>query len=250
LSLIFFTDLDGTLLDHQTYDFSPAAPALAALEAQGIPLVLATSKTGPEVSEIRAVLGLEQWPAIVENGAGELPPGASSSVDDCEYRKLRRILDNVPAELRRCYRGFGDMTDKEVAAVTGLSVDSARLARTRAYTEPGVFTGSDDQRAHFTDTLEKHSVSARDGGRFLTLSFGRTKADGLRAIAERMHASNTVALGDAPNDRDMLLAANFAVVVRNDHGPALRIPGAHYTEQPGPAGWNTAVLSLLESPRR
>ena len=26
---IVFTDLDGTLLDHRTYDYSPALPALA-----------------------------------------------------------------------------------------------------------------------------------------------------------------------------------------------------------------------------
>ena len=68
--LVIFSDLDGTLLDHATYEAGPALPVLARLRAMGVPLVLATSKTGAEVVEVRARLGLAGLPAIVENGAG------------------------------------------------------------------------------------------------------------------------------------------------------------------------------------
>ncbi len=37
------TDLDGSLLDHHSFDYTPAQPAIATLEAAGIPLVLASS---------------------------------------------------------------------------------------------------------------------------------------------------------------------------------------------------------------
>ena len=33
MRLVIFTDLDGTLLDHDSYSHAPAAPALAALKA-------------------------------------------------------------------------------------------------------------------------------------------------------------------------------------------------------------------------
>ena len=50
---IVFTDLDGTLLDHHTYDYSPALPALAKLQEKQIPLVFCTSKTAAEIISFR-----------------------------------------------------------------------------------------------------------------------------------------------------------------------------------------------------
>ena len=43
--LIVATDLDGTLLDHYTYDWQPAARAIELLKQKCIPLVINTSKT-------------------------------------------------------------------------------------------------------------------------------------------------------------------------------------------------------------
>lgn len=248
MQLVFFTDLDGTLLDHETYDFSPALPALAALKARGFPLILASSKTAPEIASLRSELGFDHCPAIVENGSGELPPGTTPNFDGDAYQQLREALSSLPAAIRQCYNGFGDMTDSEVVTLTGLSIEEARLAKQRGFTEPGVFDGSEEEKRHFIALLADRGISARDGGRFLTLSFGRTKADGLKEIAHRLGATQTVALGDAPNDLDMLLAADQAVIVRNDHGTQIAdVPGAIRTEAAGPVGWNTAVLSLLDS---
>ena len=50
---LVFTDMDGTLLDHHTYSFEAAKPALKALEEKDIPVVPTTSKTFAE---------LQPWP--------------------------------------------------------------------------------------------------------------------------------------------------------------------------------------------
>lgn len=47
--LIIFSDLDGTLLDHDDYRWQAAGPALDRLKAAQIPLVLNSSKTMPEI---------------------------------------------------------------------------------------------------------------------------------------------------------------------------------------------------------
>ena len=52
-AFVVFSDLDGTLLDHSTYSWKAAAPALAALRDRGIPLILASSKTSAEIAESR-----------------------------------------------------------------------------------------------------------------------------------------------------------------------------------------------------
>ncbi|HON96275.1 MAG TPA: HAD hydrolase family protein [Deltaproteobacteria bacterium] len=67
--LIVFTDLDGTLLNHGDYSWEAARPALEKTRALGIPLVICTSKTRPEVELLRAEIGVA-GPFIVENGGG------------------------------------------------------------------------------------------------------------------------------------------------------------------------------------
>lgn len=246
--LLVFTDLDGTLLDHDTYDYTAAQPALRMLKDKAIPLILASSKTGAELAEFRSALSLQAWPAIVENGAGELAPGDDPVFDPREYLEIRSILKHLPASMRQWFRGFGDMSLEQLTASTGLPAGSARLAQRRAFTEPGLFSGNEIEKQRFIAELDRHGISAKDGGRFLTLSFGRTKADGLYSISKRLCATHTIALGDAPNDRDMLLAATQAVIVRNDHAPEIgEVPGALRTELAGPAGWNKALLGLLQS---
>ncbi len=244
MRLLVFSDLDGTLLDHQTYSYDPARPALDRLKRLGSPLILSTSKTAAEVAPLHAELGLGDAPAIVENGAGLYRPGEAAQ-DDSAYRRLRAVL----ADLNAPFRGFGDMTDAEVSEVTGLTLARAALARQRCFSEPGLWRG-DDLDA-FTDTLSDHGITARQGGRFLTLSFGRTKADALREVAQDMRADTTIALGDAPNDLEMLNTATYGVIIRNTHGPGLPTqPGEatgtiRRTHAPGPTGWNAAMTDIL-----
>lgn len=244
--MIVFTDLDGTLLDHHSYRYDPARPALNALAARDIPVVLASSKTAAEIQPLQHALGLAQWPAIVENGAGVMSPEADLP-DRSAYHTLRAALDGIQPDLRAQFSGFGDVKDAQVAAWTGLPIDQATLARARAFTEPGIFSGSDDERAAFTEALVEQGVQAKQGGRFLTLTFGTTKADAMREVAKSLGTPPVVALGDAPNDADMLRAADIAIIIRNDHGPSPGdIPGAIRTRLEGPSGWNAAVLELLQ----
>ncbi len=247
--LVVFSDLDGTLLDHSTYSFDAARPALDALAASGVPLVLASSKTGAEIRELQDRMGLTGAPAIVENGAGIAWTASEVATDDDAYKRLHAALAEM--DEARDFKGFGDMSTAEVAAATGLSPDAASLARQRAHSEPGIWSGSKAALAAFVAALAAKGISARRGGRFLTLSFGRTKADAMAEVATRLGADRTLALGDAPNDAEMLAQADIGILVRNDHGPAMPpLPGEaegriRRTSLEGPAGWNEAVLGLL-----
>ena len=65
---VIYTDLDGTLLDHDTYSAEAARSVLERVGAGGIPIVPATSKTYSEVLEFRSSMNLTHG-FIVENGA-------------------------------------------------------------------------------------------------------------------------------------------------------------------------------------
>jgi mannosyl-3-phosphoglycerate phosphatase len=252
MSLLVFSDLDGTLLSHQDYSWEAARPALKRMAGIGAGIVLASSKTGPELSALRDSMGLQHWPAIVENGAGLLEPEATAVLEASTYAQLRADLMKIPANARDFFRGFGDMDMTEICNRTGLPYGDAQRAQQRAFTEPGVWSGTADQKAYFLDQLETYGITAREGGRFLTLSFGQTKADQMALITSRFEPRHTIALGDAPNDIEMLEAADVGVIIANPHKPPLpllegekagRITRTTYA---GPKGWNEAMLAHLE----
>lgn len=253
IPLLVFSDLDGTLLDHDTYSFEPAVGTLARLSKIGAGVVIATSKTAAEVAPLRLEMGLEHWPAIVENGAGVLPPGSELPPLGDAYPALRAALDGLPESLRSRFTGFGDMSAQEVCGATGLPLEQAQLAKRRAFSEPGIFRGDRDLRRDFTAALAQAGISARDGGRFLTLSFGATKASRMEEIIRGLRPLHTAALGDAPNDIEMLERAETGILIPNPHAPALP-PLKGETEGtivrapcPGPAGWAVAMTALLAS---
>ncbi len=252
IPLLVFSDLDGTLLDHHSYDWTPARPALARLLSLGCGVVLATSKTAGEVAPLRAEMGLGDWPAIVENGAGVLAPGETPTDDPGDYPSIRAALDALPRSLRAPFTGFGDLDTDGVARVTGLPPAQARLARRRAFSEPGLWSGDPAGRAAFIAELARAGITARMGGRFLTLSRGRTKADAMATIVDRYRPAHTLALGDAPNDIEMLETAEIGVIIPNPDAPPLpTVPGEasgriRRAPAAGPSGWNLAVTQAIE----
>lgn len=255
-----FTDLDGTLLDHETYSFAAARPAIDALAEHSIPLILASSKTEAEMAPIAMSLGIDT-PMIVENGAGIARFESISDGNDSVYCRIRRMLSALPASLSGRFAGFGDWSISDVARETGLTAENARLAKMRRFSEPGHWIGTEEEKRIFIAHLNEHDFTAVQGGRFFTIMPRSSKADAMRRIANCLSESHgapifTVALGDAPNDLAMLQAADLGVIIANPHHDALPV-----TEQErngtilrsslaGPSGWNEAILTFLTRGRR
>ncbi len=265
--ILVFSDLDGTLLDEQ-YRHEAAADALARLRAEAVPVVLATSKTLAELRAVRTAIGLGD-PVIFENGAGIAVPegyfqgrrGGPLVVEHFGpgYAELRRILGELRARHRFPFRGFGDMSTKEVARRTGLDELAARRARERTGSEPGVWEGSEAIRQDFVHALADEGLRAVRGGRFLHVMPAVDKAVAMRTLVERWRATDpeaeflVVAAGDSPNDRDMLEAADVAVVIRRPDGswmPLKRRSGVLRAPEAGPAGWQACLLRILADEAR
>lgn len=251
LPLLVFTDLDGTLLSHENYHWDTARPALKRLADIGAGVVMASSKTASELCALRKDMGLQQWPAILENGAGLLDTFAEAPIDRSGYAQLRAELVKVSAPLRTRFLGFGDMDEAQVSQATGLSHSGACLAKQRAFSEPGIWSGTSQEKMNFLTELAALGISARDGGRFLTLSFGATKADQMARVIQDYAPCHTIALGDAPNDIEMLEAADFGIIIANPHRtPLPELKGEQSgrimrTTLAGPDGWNAAILTQL-----
>lgn len=250
---LIFTDLDGTLLDHDTYDYSPALPALKRLRELGIPVIPVSSKTLSELKQIRRTLKFS-GPAVAENGAVIAYPGESPQVAPPGYYLLRDFLVDNRANPDFDTLGFGDMSLEEVMAATGLPRDDAKRAIKRLASEPFLWRGEPADLALFRKKVDEAGLRLLEGGRFIHLLGDTDKGKAVRLVVKHLRShgwsiTRTIALGDSANDRDMLLAVDNPVIIQKPDGSHLTLaerPDAILTELPGPAGWNQAVLQLLE----
>lgn len=264
--MVLVSDLDGTLLDHYTYAFDAARPALDRLHREGVPLVLCTSKTHAEIELIRASLR-NHHPFVSENGGAVFIPVGyfPFDIDGAERRGAYLVVaigdtyaDLVAALARASrssgvpVRGFSGMTDEEVASATGLAVDEASLARQRDFDEP--FEILHTQRASaLLEAIIREGKRCTVGGRFHHITGASDKGAAVRILAalyRRLFGSITmVGLGDAPNDASFLREVDVPILIGSPGVDELRalVPNGRVTALPGPAGWNDAVLALLES---
>jgi len=256
-NLIIFSDLDGTLLDHRSYSHAEAAPALGQLRELGVPLVLASSKTAAEIIPLRDELGFAHCEAIVENGSGILEGNTADNEPEGTYQRIQQVLAALPSRLRSQYQGFADWTAEQVSQRTGLPVSDAENARKRRFSEPGVWLGSEEEKAEFIAAISASDLIAQQGGRFLTLSFGGNKAERMMEIADRYSRYGQkpfiVALGDATNDLAMIEQADLGVIIPNPaHAGIPRLAGeatGRIIRAPfaGPKGWNEVITSVLKT---
>lgn len=252
--LIVVTDLDATLLDHHDYTFTAAMPAINRLRELNIPLILNSSKTTAEILQIRQQLQNEH-PFIVENGSAVMVPEGETYKEYSLGMNRAEVIEIIH-ELRKkydlCFSGFSDMNVADVVEHTGLTNDSAQLALQRQYTEPLIWQDTEDKKRLFISELEAAGLSFTKGGRFLHVSSASNKGDSLVFLQDYYQQNystrpKTIALGDSENDLPMLKVSDFPVLVKSPARdfPLFKHDNLIKTSKLGPAGWNQAVLQIL-----
>lgn len=269
--VIIFSDLDGTLLDHFTYESTPALPVINKLNSANVPIVLTTSKTLAEVLKIQADLNIKA-PLIIENGAAIFIPKNTFRVQPKNTLSMGQywvksfclprqhwleLIKDAPEKFKGLYQGFSTLTTEELAELTGLSNADAELAKNRQYGEPIHWLGDEQSKLDFVNYLEKVGSTVLFGGRFFHVSGNSDKGQALTWLTEHYKKNmgadhiSTIALGDGKNDIAMLEAASIAVQIRS---PVHEFPVINktqnviQTQEYGPAGWAEAIQQLLPEP--
>ncbi|MFP1721529.1 mannosyl-3-phosphoglycerate phosphatase-related protein [Lonsdalea quercina] len=260
---VIFTDLDGSLLDHDTYRWDPALPWLARLRAAQVPVIITTSKTAAEVVPLQHSLGLGDTPFIAENGAlvtlpasWENHPDFPRKIFSADYLSLCRILNRLRTEYAFDFRGFSDMTDAEVADITGLHMSDAALARRREGSEPLIWLGNDVELERFAACLKPYQLAITQGGRFYHVmgkSVSKGHAVGWLTKQYQLRTGTTittVGLGDGPNDGSLLEATQHAVIIKGAVSDKVTLSPkyrgeVYHTECPGPRGWSEGLSHYL-----
>lgn len=267
--LLVVTDLDGCLLDSRTYSHEAARPALAALARERCPLVLCSGKTRAEMGLLVRTLGLSH-PFIVENGGAIVFPPGSFEGDvpgarlEGDTRVLAlgaprpRLISSLVELARQAgvrVRGFAQLSPRQLSELAGLSGAAAALALEREFDEPFLVEGGEAELRALAEAAARCGLQVSHGGRFHHLMGGSDKGLAVRTLLALYQRAGreyqSAGLGDAETDLPLLAAVDRPVVVpradgRLDPALAAQLPHAERAPEPGPAGWNAALLSILE----
>lgn len=265
--LIVFTDLDGTLLDHFSYSWAAAIPALRKLQSKKIPLIMASSKTQQEMQFYASELGVENDPFIVENGSALYYPsgyfgpeesglqktGIQCTVFGRPFDEIVEFLNGLEATYNCTISGFHNASVKEIRKETGLDEMAINRAKHRQFSVPVFYRGNVQEL--LVEAVKESPFQLVYGGRFIHVLGKVDKGRALKFVMKKMtdkypdRKLTSVALGDSLNDFPMLSSADVAVLIRRHNGrfeTRAKLHDAIYTEGIGPAGWNEAVLQLLD----
>lgn len=249
---IVVTDLDGTLLDHKTYEYGAALKAIEELNKRDIAIIFNSSKTQAEISELRCQLDNYE-PFVCENG------GIICGIGDIQYlgtprKEFSDKLSAIKEKLQLRYQGFSGATVDDVMEWTGLDYPSAEKAMQRSATEPLLWQDSDLALDNFRQELEKINLQCIRGGRFYHVMGFFNKASCFSQLKQHyslmwQEEVGIIALGDSPNDLPMLEQANYAIVIPSAKGGNLKPNNSsvYYASQVAPYGWEEGIDFCLNS---
>ena len=265
-SFVIFSDLDGTLLDNETYSFKAATEALDFLNSEQIPLILCSSKTRKEIELYRNLLS-NNSPFISENGGGIFIPKTYFSQEFDYHREIDgyQVIDlgtsretlistlrSISEETGIQIKGFSDMNVKEIAELTGLDKDTAKLAMVRDHSEPFIIPEDEKYAATIEDKINLKGYRHTRGGRFHHILGENDKGKAVMILSNLYKSElsdfKTVGLGDSLNDLPMLQTVDIPIIVQKPSGsydPNIKITNLIYADGIGPSGWNSSILKLF-----
>jgi len=268
--LLVFTDLDGTLLDHDTYSFEKALSSLMLLRKKEIPLILCSSKTRAEIEVYRKKLKNTN-PFIPENGGAIFVnrkyfriklEGFADKLGywvkelGTTYPLLRKELVQVTSKFGQPVYGFADMNPKEISSFCGITYRDAELAKWREYDEPFYFLKSVDEETlkEIKAEFAKRGFNLVRGGRLFHLTGQNDKGKAVKILTDLYQQQfnakcKVIGLGDSMNDLPMLKACDLAILVKKPDGSydkdVVSEIKPNFADGIGPEGWNKAIFEVI-----
>ncbi|MBS3802231.1 MAG: HAD-IIB family hydrolase [Candidatus Thermoplasmatota archaeon] len=252
---LIFTDLDGTLLDHDDYSFTAAKKGLQLVKKQKIPIIFCTSKTRSELLYWRK-LTHNQHPFISENGGGIFIPISyfpftfkhTKKVDSFFLIRLGAPKNRLTTAMNALEKDFDltsfqSMDNKTIMNYTNLPFDQAKLASKREFDIPFVLH-NETQIEKISNRIYDQDLSLTKGGRFYHLIGNNDKGKAVRILINLFKQIydliDSIGIGDSENDFSMLEAVNKPYLVKKPDGTYASNDFLH-SDGIGPSGWQKII---------
>ena len=261
--IFIFTDLDGSLLNHNNFEFKEIKDFILNCISNGIKIIPNTSKTEKEIQVFIEQLG-QNLPFVIENGAAIhnldlVHPKIKFKNNSIIFsRSLSEIFEqfkkNIPIDFqKRCFF-LKDMSFIEQMKILGLNKKYLPFALNRYYSMPLVFEGSKEIKNEFTSLLKTIGMKLHEGGRVYNISDDCSKGKAMTTLIEILendldYKTHTIVIGDSPNDISMLKVCDQPCVIPLPNKNNLCHLKDHKiirATQSAPMGWEEVVRASLK----
>ena len=261
--ILIFTDLDGSLLNHNNFEFREIKDFILNCIKNGIKIIPNTSKTKSEIEVFLDQLG-QNLPFVVENGAAihnldlvhrKFKFKNNSLVFSRSVNEILELFEKrIPIELKKRCSFLKDMSSIEQMKILGLNKKYLPFALNREYSMPLVFDGSKELVNKFTVLLKKIGMKLHEGGRIYNICDDCSKGKAMTTLTEKLKNefnsnSHTIVIGDSPNDISMLNVSDQPCVIPLPNKKNLNyLKGQKIIRatQSAPRGWEEVVRASLK----
>ena len=256
-TVVIFTDLDGSLLHRDTFQFDTIKDYIKSLVSKGVIIIPNSSKTEKEIENFIEELGVN-LPYISENGSSihGLNLITSNFPDKLilsrEKEELLNIFENkVPEKLKeKCFQ-ISKMSKKEKENILGQKDEKLKDALNRKYTLPFLFKGDKNEKNRLLKILNSNSLTLQEGGRVSNLCDNINKVKSMNRVIKILKKTEdkikTIAVGDNFNDLEMLRNCDIPCLVFNDQFKLdqININNLIFSNKPSPEGWADVIKMAL-----
>ena len=269
MNYYIFTDLDGTLLNHDNYSLGRIKNFINKIKLKNH-IIFSTSKTFCEILEINKKLDLN-FPFIVENGACIFFPNNYTFFDPNKTKffnyknylgyKLSElspeVIENKLCKLQKKYDFslFSQLKLDQLSKITNLKNKSLINCTKRLFTNPIYWKDTDKKIKLFILDVKKisNNLQISKGGRFYHLSDHYNKGRALMKFLEIIKFSEknnykTISLGDSENDISMLEQTDYSCIVKREKVKISlnKNNNIYYSNNKAPDGWKESIEFILK----
>ena len=256
-TVVIFTDLDGSLLHRDTFQFDTIKDYIKSLVSKGVIIIPNSSKTEKEIEKFNEELGIN-LPYISENGSSIHGLNLITSnfpdklVLSRDKEELLKIYENkVPEKLKeKCFQ-ISKMSKKEKENIFGQKDEKLKDALNRKYTLPFLFKGDKNEKNRLLKILNSNSLTLQEGGRVYNLCDNINKVKSMNRVIKILKKTEdkikTIAVGDNFNDLEMLRNCDIPCLVFNDQFKLdqININNLIFSNKPSPEGWADVIKMAL-----
>ena len=257
--ILIFTDLDGTLLDRDTFKFDKILNYIKELISKDISIIPTSSKTKKEIESFNKELD-ENLPFVTENGAAiynlnlinkSLPEKITLSREIDEISEI--FEKKISSKLRSKCKFLKKLSLDKQLKILGLSKKRIVYAINREYTMPLVFEGTKTDKIDLFRSIQDAGLSLQEGGRVINLCDKISKAQAMKKVVKVFKKISkdelvTIGVGDNFNDLEMLKNSDIPCLVFNDKFTLekININDCLVSKKPAPEGWEEVVKLAMD----
>ena len=239
ITLLIFTDIDGTLINNDTFYEGENIEIAETLSEHNHILIYNSSKPFNEIVLMQKRFNTS-FPFICETGGGIYHKNLFNQVSDklregysimYEAKKIEIFKDVIKEEIQKNFRNdldmFDDLCIDEKSRLSGLSGNDLHLASERDFSMLISWKSDELRYNKFESVLHGYGLKLIKGGRFCHICASHDKGQAVTFFLNQIKSSGmydkiiTIGIGDSPNDLEMLSNVDYACVVKSENNSEL-----------------------------